>query len=78
MLIATDQAGRVVLPKHLRNEVGIVPGQPIEITVDGAALRLEPVAGSGFIEKDGFLVLPPTGNVITDEDVRELRFADQR
>ena len=76
MRTTIDAAGRVVLPKPLRLEVGIVPGE-VEIVVDGNALRISPVAGDELTEEDGLLLLPP-GPPMTDEDVRELRLADQR
>jgi bifunctional DNA-binding transcriptional regulator/antitoxin component of YhaV-PrlF toxin-antitoxin module len=76
MLTTIDSAGRLVVPKALREAVGIVPG-PVEITVSGAGLRLEPPAG-GLVEKDGHLFLPSTGHGATVESVRELRLADQR
>lgn len=72
-----DTAGRIVIPKRMRDAVGLAPG-PVEINVDGAAIRIEPVMGTGFVEKDGFLVLADTQVPMTDDDVRELRMADQR
>lgn len=57
-------------------DVGIVPGE-VEIVVDGNALRISPVATDELIEDDGLLLLPE-GQPLTDDDVRELRLADQR
>ncbi len=51
---------------------------PVEVTVDGAALRVEPVAGEELAEENGRLVIPFTGVTLTDEMVRALRDADQR
>jgi AbrB family looped-hinge helix DNA binding protein len=72
-----DKAGRVVIPRRIREQVGLRAGE-VEITVDGAAVRIEPLAGEGLIEKDGRLVISAEGVVIDDEVVRELRDADQR
>jgi AbrB family looped-hinge helix DNA binding protein len=77
MRTTIDQAGRVVIPKALRDQVGLTPGE-VEIVVDGAGLRVEPVATDDLEERDGFLVLGPSGAVIDDDMVRELRHADQR
>lgn len=77
MRVAIDKAGRIVIPKALREEVGIVPGE-VELVRDGAGIRLEPVAGSGLEERDGRLVIPPSDATIDDELVRRLRDADQR
>ena len=67
----------MVIPKPLRDRLGLRPGQ-VEVTEDGTALRVEPVTGTDLVEEDGRLVIPPSGSVITDSDVRALRDADQR
>jgi len=61
----------------LRDRVGITAGE-VEITVDGAAVRIEPVAGEGLVEIGGRLVIPASGLGVDDALVRELRDADQR
>lgn len=77
MKVAIDQAGRLVIPKPLRDEVGLTPGAVAELTVDGAGLRIEPLVSSVFVEQDGFLVIPGPGATLTDDQVREMRLADQ-
>lgn len=77
MRTTIDKAGRVVVPKRLRDAVGLVPGE-VEVTQDGAGLRIEPAAGDGFVRKQGRLVIPRSGAVIDDDVVRQLRDADQR
>ncbi len=77
MKTTIDKAGRVVIPKVLRDRVGLLPGQ-VEVVQDGASLRIEPVTGSGLSKEDRWLVIPATGAELTDDDVRELRLADQR
>lgn len=78
MKAAIDKAGRVVIPRQLRARIGLAGGGQVEITVDGAAIRLEPVAGEGLVEEAGFLVIPTEGVVLDDATVRDLRHADQR
>ncbi|MGL5816910.1 MAG: AbrB/MazE/SpoVT family DNA-binding domain-containing protein [Phycicoccus sp.] len=51
-----DQAGRVVIPKRLRDEVGITAGE-VELVVDGSGIRVEPVTGSGTVRHDGWWVI---------------------
>ena len=77
MKTTIDAAGRVVIPKALRDALGIRPG-PVDITVDGVALRIEVVGGDDLVERDGRLVIPTTGETIDDDDVRELRDAGRR
>ena len=72
-----DQAGRLVIPKALRDRVGLRPG-PVDITVDGIAIRIEPVTEEGVVERDGRLVIPAAGAAVDDALVQALRDADQR
>jgi len=76
MRATIDAAGRVVIPKSLRTELGLVPGE-VEIVRDGAGVRVTPVAGRGLERRAGRLVIPE-GPRLTDEHVRDLRRADQR
>ncbi len=77
MRATIDNAGRLVIPTPLRDRLGLRPGE-VEVYADGAALRVEPVAGDGVEERRGRLVVPPSRTTITDADVRDLRDADQR
>lgn len=77
MQTTIDKAGRLVIPKVLRDRLGLRPG-PVEVTADGAALRVETVVGAGLVERNGRLIIPASGVTITDDDVRSLRDADQR
>jgi len=71
-----DSAGRVVIPKPLRDALGLAPGE-VEITRDGAAVRVAPVVGVGLQPRGDRLVILK-GPDLTDEQVRDLRQADQR
>lgn len=77
MKTTIDKAGRLVIPKALRDRLGLLPGE-VEITADGAALRVEPVFDDTLVERDGRLVIPPSNSTITDDFVRELRDVDQK
>lgn len=77
MKATIDSAGRMVLPKRLREAVGLGPGE-VEVSVDGAALRVEAIAGDELVEEAGRLVLPARGEPVDADLVREARFADQR
>jgi len=77
MRTTIDKAGRLVIPKQLRDHLGLRPGE-VEVTADGAALRVEPVASESLVEESGFLVIPASGERLTDEDVQALRDADRR
>ena len=51
-----DKAGRLVVPKSLREQAGITAGE-VEISLDGAAIRIESVAADELDEADGLLLL---------------------
>ncbi len=72
-----DKAGRLVIPKALRDSLGLVPGE-VEVIPDGAGLRIEPLAGDQLDDEDGLLVIPAADVTISDDLVRTLRDAGQR
>jgi AbrB family looped-hinge helix DNA binding protein len=77
MKATIDKAGRLVIPKALRDQLGLGPGE-VDVSADGAALRVEPIAGDELVERDGLLFIPSSGLRVTVEAVRALRDADQR
>jgi len=76
MRTTIDKAGRLVIPKALREQSGISDGD-VEISLDGAAIRIESVAADDLVEEDGLLLLPSGGPELDADAVRELRLADQ-
>jgi AbrB family looped-hinge helix DNA binding protein len=76
MRATIDQAGRLVIPKSLRDRLGLRPGE-VEVLAEGAGIRVEPIAGESLVERGGRLVIPAAGADIDDELVRTLRDADQ-
>lgn len=72
-----DKAGRLVIPKALRDSLGLVPGE-VEVTPDGAGLHIEPLADDKLEDEDGLLVIPAADAAISDGLVRVLRDANQR
>lgn len=66
-----------MIPKSLRDRLGLRPGA-VEVHAEGTGIRLEPLALESLDERGGRLVIPPSGTVIDDDDVRSLRDGDQR
>lgn len=78
MRATIDKAGRLVIPKQLRDEVGLRPGE-VEVSAYGAGLRVEPLTGAESLdERDGRLVIPAAGVQVDDRLVRSLRDAGQK
>jgi AbrB family looped-hinge helix DNA binding protein len=77
MRTTIDKAGRLVVPKALRDRLGLRAG-PVEIEADGASLRVEPITGKNLRRRSGRLVIPASGVTLNDEGVRALRDADRR
>lgn len=78
MRTTIDGSGRLVLPKALREAVGITEGE-VELIQDGTGVRVEPVTDETLVEEGGRLVIPATGHhTVDDDEVRTLRDAGQR
>lgn len=77
MRTTIDKAGRLVIPKVLRDQLGLHAGE-VEVSADGAALRVAAIAGDELEKVDGRLVIPASGARIDDDLIRALRDGDQR
>jgi AbrB family looped-hinge helix DNA binding protein len=77
MRATIDKAGRLVIPKQLRDHIGLGPGE-VEVTAEGAGLRVDPLAEGSLDDRAGRLVIPAADAQINDDLVRSLRDADQR
>lgn len=77
MRATIDKAGRLVIPKALRDSLGLVPGE-VEVTPDGVGLHIEPLADDRLADEDGLLVIPVADVAISDDLVWTMRDADQR
>lgn len=53
MRTAIDGSGRIVVPKALRDSLGLVAGQPLEIEARGGRLEVEPVSTSMRLRQSG-------------------------
>ncbi len=57
MTTTIDRAGRLVVPKDIRDRLNLVPGMELDIEVEGDGVRLSvPGAGSSLVDKGGILV----------------------
>ncbi|MBA3840848.1 MAG: AbrB/MazE/SpoVT family DNA-binding domain-containing protein [Thermoleophilaceae bacterium] len=77
MKATIDKAGRLVIPKSLRDGLGLGPGV-VEVRADGVGIRVEVPAEETLDERDGRLVIPASGTSIDDDAVRALRDGGQK
>ena len=68
MEVVVDQAGRVVLPKSIRDALGLLPGTKVDISPYGAGAQLVPAGRTArLVAEDGVLVA--AGETPVDDDV---------
>lgn len=64
MITTIDAAGRLVLPKAIRDRAQLAPGAPIEVRVVDGRVELQPAPAQVTIEKRGGVwVAAPAGTV---------------
>lgn len=83
MKTTIDSAGRVVIPKKIRDATHLLPGAEIEVRVVAGAVQLEPAGTEVSLERSGGFVVamprssqpPLTSDVVrrTQEEVRDGR-----
>ncbi|NNF64439.1 MAG: AbrB/MazE/SpoVT family DNA-binding domain-containing protein [Acidimicrobiia bacterium] len=70
-----DAVGRVVIPKKLRQHLGLTTAGDVEIVIDNDGLRILPAKAPtrSFTVTDGFPTLEPAGaRQLTVDHVRDL------
>jgi AbrB family looped-hinge helix DNA binding protein len=80
--VTIDKAGRIVVPKEMRDQLHLAPGTPLRVERSGDGLTLVPATPEArlVIENGTPLIIPAeaSGNrVLTTEMVNEL-MAEQR
>ena len=74
MQLTIDKFGRMVLPKPMRDDLGIEPGDRLEATQDGDAIVLRPVCRQEALRhKGGVLVFAGKATADVTDAVREQR-----
>jgi AbrB family looped-hinge helix DNA binding protein len=72
-IVEIDKAGRIVVPKKLRDDLHLVAGTRLRIERSGDRLTFEPEhAEPQLILKDGMLVVSGEPGTLTNEDVSEV------
>lgn len=75
--LVMDRAGRVVIPKPLREELHLEPGDALEMENIGEQITLRPVRGTGPLTKEHGVWVFRTGTPLsasdTDAMLQEIR-----
>ena len=75
--LTIDSAGRIVLPKPLRRELEIGPGDLLELESVGERITLRPVRGTAPLAKEKgvwvFHTGQPLAKSVTDNLLQEIR-----
>jgi AbrB family looped-hinge helix DNA binding protein len=78
MRTTIDKAGRLVIPRALRARIGLATGGEVEVALDGAGIRIEPLTSGELRETGGLLVIPARGQAIDHAFVRDMIDADRQ
>jgi AbrB family looped-hinge helix DNA binding protein len=75
--LTIDKAGRVVIPKHLRDQLRLEPGDALELEAAGEEITLRPVRGTAPLRKEHGVWVFHSGESLsasaTDAMLREIR-----
>jgi len=78
-LIPIDKAGRVVLPKDVRDELAIKAGDLLKISIHGNEVTLRPSReAAGFMKRGHALVFSADGADLLDNETVEAIRNDER
>ena len=75
-----DGAGRLVIPKPMRDRLGLGPGDPVdvELTSDGVLITRAGLGSAVIDEVEGFPVVRTGGEPISTDALLALRDAERR
>jgi AbrB family looped-hinge helix DNA binding protein len=75
--LTIDKAGRVVIPKPLRERLHLEPGDSLEMESAGEQITLRPVRGTGPLTKEHGVWVFHSGQTLrasaTDEMLQQIR-----
>lgn len=69
--ISIDKAGRVVIPKRLRNELHLAAGDLLQLESSGDAITLRPVQETAPLQKEQGFWVYRTGLALKDLSIPE-------
>ena len=67
--VTVDQVGRILVPKALREQAGLVPGSVVDISLYGDGLHVSPGGRTARLERRDGKLVAVADTVVTDDDV---------
>jgi AbrB family looped-hinge helix DNA binding protein len=71
MKVSIDRAGRIVIPKSVRREMHLEPGDTLELELQGDGVALRPARKSASFRMVDGVWLVRTGVPLSEADVQE-------
>lgn len=80
MLTTIDAAGRIVIPRSLRQALGLVGGSEVIVTLHDGLIEIEPASAEMQWERTGRINYPalPAGASLEDGQIRTASEASRR
>ncbi|MEK7406675.1 MAG: AbrB/MazE/SpoVT family DNA-binding domain-containing protein [Acidobacteriota bacterium] len=69
--VTLDKAGRLVLPKPLRDELHLAPGDTLDLTVEGEQVTLRPRRTAPPLQKERGVWVFRTGEPLSAAETRQ-------
>ncbi len=66
-----DKAGRIVVPKHIRDELQLGPGDALELETSDDRITLRPLRNNGALSKKHGVWVYHTGEPLSEATVQE-------
>ena len=78
--VTIDKAGRIVLPKPLRDQLHLAPGDALNVALEGDRLTLSPRRACPPLQKERDVWVFHSGEPLTTDEVRDTlhRVREQR
>lgn len=69
MEAVVDHVGRIVIPKSLRDRLGLTPGSRVDVSQYGDGLHVAPGGRTARLERKSGKLVAVSDTVVTDDDV---------
>jgi AbrB family looped-hinge helix DNA binding protein len=69
MEATVDRVGRIVLPKPMRDLLGLVPGSTVDLSIYGEGLHLTRSGRTARIERRDGQPVAVSDTIVTDDDI---------